>query len=45
MIEKSRVVWTPGAVTITSDEAMVPADHHEEQSELKDAQNFLRGLL
>lgn len=44
-IETSRVLWEPGAVTTTAEEAMRPEVHGEERGELDDAKDFLRGLL
>ncbi len=45
LIETSRVVWEPSVVTLTADDVMTSHTHTEEQSDLDDAQDFLRGLL
>lgn len=44
-IETSCVEWGADPVTMTADEAMVPAGDPEERDEIEDAQVFLRGLL
>ena len=44
-IETSCVEWGTEPVTMTADEAIVPAGDPGERSELEDAQGFLRGLL
>ena len=44
-IETSHVLWEPGVVTTTAEEAMAPQVHGEERGELDDAKDFLRGLL
>ena len=44
-IETSCVEWGADPVTMTADEAMVPAGDPEERSEREDAKEFLRGLL
>ncbi|MGH8576223.1 MAG: AAA family ATPase [Gammaproteobacteria bacterium] len=44
-IVTSCVEWDSDPVTMTADEALVPAGDPEERSELEDAKGFLRGLL
>jgi hypothetical protein len=44
-IETSRVLWQPGAVTTTAQEAMAPQETGEERGDLDDAKDFLRELL
>jgi len=44
-IETSRVLWQPGAVTTTAQEAMAPQEIGEERGDLDDAKDFLRNLL
>jgi putative DNA primase/helicase len=45
LIDSSCVVWEPGVVTVTADEAMVREFVPEERSEIEDAKEFLRNLL
>ena len=45
LIETSRIAWEPDPVTVTADEAMQPQGDSEEQSDVHDAKDFLRGLL
>jgi|CXWL01.1.fsa_nt_gi hypothetical protein len=44
-IETSRVLWQPGAVTTTAQEAMAPQATGEERSDLDDAKEFLWDIL
>lgn len=45
LIETSRIVWEPGPVTMTANEAMQPQGDSEERSALDDAGQFLQSLL
>jgi hypothetical protein len=44
-IATSRIAWGSEAVTVTADEAMTQRGDPEEQSDVHDAKDFLRGLL
>jgi hypothetical protein len=44
-IETSRILWEPGAVTVTADEAMAPQGNAEERGATEEAQDWLRDLL
>lgn len=45
LIETSRVIWEPEAVTLTADEVMAPQADPEERSATDEAQDWLRTLL
>jgi len=45
LIDTSRVLWEPEAVTVTADEAMAPQGDPEERSAVDDARQFLADLL
>ena len=45
LIETSRIVWEPGPVTMTANEAMQTQDDPDERSALDDARQFLQSML
>lgn len=45
LIDTSYVAWEPDAVTVTADEAMAQHGDIEERDAVKDAKDFLKGLL